>query len=182
LGDAELVERARLGDREAMADLYRAHSSRVYTVVRRLAGDDALAEDLAQDAWIRAFRKLDLFRGEASFGTWMYRLATNMALNRLRRRGRRDEVEREAEILRPAASLDDAVINQRLLAEALDRLPPGYRRVLVLHDVEGRTHEEIAELLDVAPGTSKSQLHKARARMRELLEPGSAEREANGEA
>jgi len=164
-----------------MGALYRAHAARVYTVVRRLAGDDALAEDLAQDAWIRAFRKLDLFRGDASFGTWMYRLATNTALNRLRRRGRRDEVEQEAEVSRPAASLDDAVINQRLLAEALDRLPDGYRRVLVLHDLEGHTHEEIGELLGVAAGTSKSQLHKARARMRELLDPGSDARAARGE-
>lgn len=162
-----------------MGALYRAHAARVYTVVRRLAGEDALAEDLAQDAWIRAFRKLELFRGDSSFGTWMYRLATNTALNRLRRRGRRDEVEREAEIVHPAASLDEAVINQRMLSRALDRLPPGYRQVLVLHDVEGRTHEEIGELLGVAAGTSKSQLHKARARMRELLEPPAAEREAS---
>lgn len=164
-----------------MGALYRAHAARVYTVVRRLAGDDALAEDLAQDAWIRAFRKLHLFRGDASFGTWMYRLATNTALNRLRRRGRRDEVEQEAELTSPAADLDEAVINQRLLAEALDRLPPGYRRVLVLHDLEGHTHEEIGELLDVAPGTSKSQLHKARARMRELLDPGGSAAAAQGE-
>jgi len=164
-----------------MGALYRAHAARVYTVVRRLAGDDALAEDLAQDAWIRAFRKLHLFRGDASFGTWMYRLATNTALNRLRRRGRRDEVEQEAELTSSAADLDDAVINQRLLAEALDRLPPGYRRVLVLHDLEGHTHEEIGELLDVAPGTSKSQLHKARARMRELLDPGGSAAAAQSE-
>jgi RNA polymerase sigma-70 factor (ECF subfamily) len=181
VGETELVERARSGDREAMGQLYSAHASRVYTVVRRLAGDDALAEDLAQDAWIRAFRKLDLFRGEASFGTWMYRLATNMALNRLRRRDRREEVEVGAQLGHPRASLDDVVINQRILSQALDRLPPGYRRVLVLHDVEGHTHEEIAELLSVAPGTSKSQLHKARARMRELLEPGVSEREASNE-
>ena len=179
MGETELVERARSGDQEAMGALYRAHASRVYTVVRRLAGDDALAEDLAQDAWIRAFRKLELFRGDSSFGTWMYRLATNMALNRLRRRGRRDEVEREADIVHAAGSLDEAVINQRMLAQALDRLPPGYRQVLVLHDVEGRTHEEIAEMLGVAPGTSKSQLHKARARMRELLDPGETESEAS---
>jgi len=164
-----------------MGALYRAHAARVYTVVRRLAGDDALAEDLAQDAWIRAFRKLHLFRGDASFGTWMYRLATNTALNRLRRRGRRDEVEQEAELTSPATDLDEAVINQRLLAEALDRLPPGYRRVLVLHDLEGHTHEEIGELLGVAPGTSKSQLHKARARMRKLLEPGGSAAAAQSE-
>jgi RNA polymerase sigma-70 factor (ECF subfamily) len=88
-------------------------------------------------------------------------------------------VEREADIVHAAGSLDEAVINQRMLAQALDRLPPGYRQVLVLHDVEGRTHEEIAEMLGVAPGTSKSQLHKARARMRELLDPGETESEAS---
>lgn len=177
--EEDLVERARRGDRAAMNRLYEEHAARVYTVVRRLAGEDALAEDLAQEAWIRAFRKLDLFRGDSSFGTWMYRLATNTALNRLRRRNRRPEVEREGDP-RPSnpTPVDEAVINQKVLSEALDRLPPGYRRVLVLHDVEGFTHAEIGELLGIAPGTSKSQLHKARARMRELIEPSSEREEA----
>lgn len=180
--EEELVERARRGDRAAMNRLYEAHAGRVYSVVRRLAGEDALAEDLAQDAWIRAFRKLDLFRGESSFGTWMYRLATNTALNRLRRRNRRPDVEREGDLGRSNPTpVDEAVINQRVLSEALDRLPDGYRRVLVLHDVEGFTHAEIGEMLGIAPGTSKSQLHKARARMREMIEPPSERDEAEND-
>lgn len=173
MDERELVERAKEGDRGAMERLYRRHSGRVFSVVRRLAGEDALAEDLAQDAWIRAFEKLHLFRGEASFGTWIYRLATNTALNRLRSDGRHRELESEASDQGALSSrpgpVDEAVIDQKRLSEALDRLPPGYRKVLVLHDVEGYTHQEIGEKLGVATGTSKSQLHKARARMRELL-------------
>lgn len=180
----ELIERARDGDRAAMESLYRAHAGRVYTVVRRLAGDDALADDLAQEAWIRAFEKLHLFRGDASFGTWMYRLATNTALNHLRSAGRHRELEEEAsEEVRstPPPSVDDAVINQKVLSDALDQLPPGYREVLVLHDVEGLTHREIGERLGVATGTSKSQLHKARARMRELIAPKTGTTEARND-
>lgn len=169
LEERSLVERARAGDRGAMGLLYEAHARRVYTVVRRLAGDDHLAEDLSQEAWVRAFEKLHLFRGDASFGTWMYRLATNVALNRLRRLGRRPEVETGAELGSPPPPPDDGILTRRALRRALDRLPPGYRQVLVLHDVEGWTHREIAEELRVTEGTSKSQLHKARARMRELL-------------
>lgn len=181
--EADLVERARSGDRAAMSRLYHAHADRVYTVVRRLAGDDALAADISQEAWIRAFEKLDLYRGDASFGTWMYRLATNTALNHLRSESRRGEVTEEAGDERAArhaatTSLDEAVINQRVLSEALDRLAPGYREVLVLHDVEGHTHQEIADRLGIATGTSKSQLHKARARMRELIEPSVGRDEA----
>lgn len=184
MDERELIERARDGDRAAMESLYRAHSGRVHTVVRRLAGDDALADDLAQEAWIRAFEKLHLFRGDASFGTWMYRLATNTALNHLRSAGRHRELEEEAsEEVRstPPPSVDEAVINQKVLSDALDQLPPGYRQVLVLHDVEGLTHEEIGERLDVATGTSKSQLHKARARMRELIAPKAGTAEARND-
>ena len=179
---AQLVERAREGDRAAMERLYHEHAGRVYSVVRRLAGDDALADDLAQEAWIRAFEKLDLFRGEASFGTWMYRLATNTALNRLRSDRRHRELESEAPvdgIHGGRTTVDDAVINQRVLQRALDRLPDGYRQVLVMHDVEGMTHREIADALEVAVGTSKSQLHKARAKMREMIEPREGRNEAN---
>ena len=162
-----------------MSHLYEAHARRVYAVVRRLAGDDDLAADLSQDAWVRAFERIHLYRGEAAFGTWIHRLATNVALNRLRRRTKRPDVERSAigmaSYEKPS---DEAVISRRVLSEALDRLPNGYRRVLVLHDVEGWTHEEIAESLGIAPGTSKSQLHKARARMRQLIAPTALASEA----
>lgn len=152
-----------------MRRLYEEHSGHVFGVVRRLAGDEQLAEDLSQDVWIRAFDRLDQFRGDAAFGTWIHRIARNLALSRLRRRKRRPDVEGEASSGGPAPPPGDAVIDRQLLEQALDRLPPGYREVLILHDVEGLTHAEIAEALDVAVGTSKSQLHKARARMRELL-------------
>ncbi len=178
LDEPHLVERARAGDQLAMARLYQANARRVYSVARRLTGDDDLAQDVAQDAWIRAFQKLHLFRGDASFGTWVYRIATNAALNRLRSRSRRSDAESAADWSARAPSIDEAVINQRLLQEALDRLPDGYRQVLVLHDVEGLKHEEIADMLGVTVGTSKSQLHKARARMRDLLAPEPRTREA----
>ncbi len=182
MDERELVQRAREGDRLAMTRLYEAHARRVYGVVRRLAGDDHLAEDLSQEAWVRVFQKLHLFRGESAFGTWLYRLATNVALNRLRRGSRRDEVETAAEMPQVTAAPDEAVVNRRVLAAALDRLPEGYRRVLILHDVEGWTHEEIAEALEVAVGTSKSQLHKARARMRELIAPADRRSEIGSDA
>ena len=171
MDEKELLERARAGDRVAMAQLYEAHARRVYTVVRRLVGDDHLAEDLSQEAWVRAFEKLHLFRGEAAFGTWIYRLATNVAVNRLRRSSKRGNVEKAAEMPTVVKAPDDAVVSRRVLSESMDQLPPGYRRVLVLHDVEGWTHEEIAETLSCSAGTSKSQLHKARARMRQLIAP-----------
>jgi len=165
-----------------MAALYEAHCGRVYSVVRRVVGDDHLAEDVSQDAWVRAFEKLHLFRGDSSFGTWMHRLAVNSALNRLRRQSRRPDVEAAAEKISGPQPMDEAVLNQKLLGQALDRLSPGYRTVLVLHDVEGLTHDEIAERMGVTVGTSKSQLHKARARMRDLLAPVEHRNEAGNHA
>jgi RNA polymerase sigma-70 factor (ECF subfamily) len=182
VSEARLLEAARAGDMRAMEALYTAHSGRVFTVVRRLVGDDHLAEDVSQDAWVRAFEKLGSFRGEAAFGTWMHRLAVNTALNRLRRRDRRPEVESAAEPPTAPSDAADKILNQRVLGQALDRLPDGYRRVLVMHDVEGMTHEEIADRLGVAIGTSKSQLHKARARMRDLLAPTVGRNEAGNHA
>ena len=181
MDERELIARARAGDRVAMGELYETHARRVYTVVRRLVGDDHLAEDLSQEAWVRAFEKLDLFRGESAFGTWIYRLATNVALNRLRRSSKRDTVEAAANLPRVVPAHDDLVVNRRVLSLALDKLPPGYRRVLVLHDIEGWTHEEIAESLNCSSGTSKSQLHKARARMRDMIAPMEKPLKATGD-
>jgi RNA polymerase sigma-70 factor (ECF subfamily) len=169
--ERDLITRAKEGDRAAMGELYERHSRRVYTVVRRLVGDDHLAEDLSQEAWVRAFEKLHLFRGDSAFGTWIYRLATNVALNRLRRSSKRNAVEAGANLPRVVKAPDDMVVNRKVLTEAMDQLPPGYRRVLVLHDIEGWTHDEIATSLNCSTGTSKSQLHKARARMRDLIAP-----------
>lgn len=183
MDQTELVDRARAGDRQAMARLYREHAPHVYAIVRRLAGEDHLAQDLSQEVWIRAFDRLDQFRGDAGFGTWVHRIARNMAISHLRRSKRRAEVEAEAAPGETAAPGGDLALERRALEEALERLPPGYRTVLVLHDVEGLTHEEIAESLGVAVGTSKSQLHKARARMRELLtHDGEKDNEPENEA
>lgn len=174
-----MVQRARSGDLDAMRLLYDRHSARVYTLVRRLAGDDDLAADLAQDAWISAFEKLRGFRGDAAFGTWIHRIAVNTALTRLRKASRRRDLEQGFDgsstlgnaDATPAALAADRVTLQR----ALDLLPPGYRTVLWLHDVEGYTHEEVGERLGIASGTSKSQLAKARARLRDLLSRSRAE-------
>lgn len=171
MDERELIASAKAGDRWAMGELYERHARRVYTVIRRLVADDHLAEDLSQETWIRAFEKLHLFRGDAAFGTWMYRLATNVSLNRLRRSAKRRPVESAAELPRVSRAEDDVIVTRQVLSKALDQLPPGYRRVLVLHDIEGWTHRDIAEKLGCSPGTSKSQLHKARARMRQLIAP-----------
>ncbi len=179
LTEAILVRRARAGELEAMRQLYEQHASRVYTVVRRLAGDDDLAADLAQDAWTNAFQKIREFRGEAAFGTWVHRIAVNTALTRLRQSARRRDLEQSFDGSStlgnpdrwPASAAAERVTVQR----ALDLLPDGYRSVLWLHDVEGYTHEEIGARLGIAVGTSKSQLSKARARLRSLVTQARAE-------
>lgn len=138
-------------------------------MVRRIAGDDDLAHDYAQEAWIRAIRALPTFRGEARFSTWLHRIAVNAALQGERKEKTRRQRETPLpEVVAVAPKVGDALL-QKKLEEALDQLPPGMRQVLVLHDVEGRTHQEIGEALGVTPGTSKSQLFKARAKMRTLL-------------
>lgn len=168
--EQELIRRAQQGDEQALEALYRRHSSRVYTVVRRLVGDDAQADDTAQEAWLRVLRALPTFRGESLFSTWLHRVAINCALYRRRRERHRGE-ESELRDTLPDAGIPDEPLLRMRLEKALDRLPDGMRRVLVLHDVEGYTHEEIARLLGVTPGTCKSQLFKARAKMRSILRP-----------
>ena len=166
----ELIDQAKQGDAAALDALYRRHASRVYTVVRRLTGDDAQAEDAAQETWMRAMRALPSFRGQAMFSTWLHRIAVNCALYRRRRDRHQEQESALPEGLVDERPRDEPLLRVRL-QRAMDRLPEGMRRVLVLHDVEGYTHEEIAEMLGVAPGTCKSQLFKARAKMRSLLRP-----------
>ncbi|MBR9989437.1 MAG: sigma-70 family RNA polymerase sigma factor [Gemmatimonadetes bacterium] len=172
MNEADCIRRAQQGDAAAIRDLYRRYAPRVHAVVRRLAGDDALAEDWAQDAWVRAFRALPAFRGDARFSTWLHRIAVNSALHGRRWRDRR--VSREDPLLpeRDHSGRNDHVVLRISLQRALDELPEGMRQIVVLHDVEGYTHEEIGELLGIAAGTSKSQLFKARARLRGLLQAG----------
>jgi RNA polymerase sigma-70 factor, ECF subfamily len=166
--DTELVRRAQRGEEAASHALYRRYAPRVFAVVRRLAGDDALAEDWAQEAWIRAFRALPSFRGEAAFSTWLHRVAINSALQGRRTRARHHDRESPLTV-EPEAGRAEPTVLRVTLDRALARLPDGMRQVLVLHDVEGFTHEEIGALLGIATGTSKSQLFKARAKMREIL-------------
>jgi RNA polymerase sigma-70 factor (ECF subfamily) len=172
MNETDCIRRAQQGDAAAIRDLYRRYAPRVHAVVRRLAGDDALAEDWAQEAWVRAFRALPAFRGEARFSTWLHRIAVNSALHGRRWRERR--VSREAPLATEAepAGRADQVMLRLSLQRALDTLPEGMRQIIVLHDVEGYTHEDIGEMLGIAPGTSKSQLFKARARLRGLLQAG----------
>jgi RNA polymerase sigma-70 factor (ECF subfamily) len=169
MSETQLIQRACEGDGRAVKALYDRYGPRVYAVVRRIAGDDDLARDYAQEAWIRAIRALPTFRGDARFSTWLHRIAVNAALQASRRVETRKRYEGpipEDVAFTPVAG--DALLQQRLEA-ALDRLPNGMRQVLILHDVEGYTHEEIGEAMGVTAGTSKSQLFKARAKMRELL-------------
>jgi RNA polymerase sigma-70 factor (ECF subfamily) len=173
MDDADLIKQARQGDGGAVRELYQRHAGRVYAVVKRLAGhDDALAEDWAQEAWVRAIRALPTFRGDARFSTWLHRIAVNSALHgrrsRLRKAGRETAMVDDTFSVRAVA--ETSVLKLKL-ERAMERLPEGMRKVLVLHDVEGYTHEEIGEMLGVNPGTCKSQLFKARARMRRLLTP-----------
>jgi RNA polymerase sigma-70 factor, ECF subfamily len=173
--EQRLIEAASRGDPGAARRLYERYAPRVFAVVRRITGEDDLAHDCAQEVWIRAFRSLPTFRGDARFSTWIHRIAVNTALQETRSHGRRGERESPiSESLPAPAPEQDPLLAQRL-EEALDRVPPGMRQILVLHDVEEYTHEEIAELLGISSGTSKSQLFKARARMRRILRSSSGE-------
>ena len=167
---------ARVIDHDAVAarELYELHASHVYSVAYRLLGDAILAADAAQDAWMQIFRGLPAFRGESSFSLWMHRIAVNAALY-VRRKRRRFSAEEALHESLPIEGTQEADVDNGLLAtrieSALLRLPDGMRSVLVLHDIEGYTHDEIGNLLGITTGTSKSQLFKARARMRAMLGP-----------
>ncbi len=173
VNDGALVEAARGGDERALAAIYRRFRPRVFSVVARLLGA-ANAEEVTQEVFLRAFRGLDRFRAEAQLSTWLYRIAVNAALSeRSKRRVERERVAPAVEadaIPAPVGAQRDPALRARLEA-ALAELPPGYRAVLVLHDIEGLEHEEIARIVGCRVGTSKSQLHKARAKMRSLLGP-----------
>ncbi len=180
--ETALIEACRAGDRAAMRTIYERYQRRVFALTMRIAGPQE-AEELTQEVFLKAFRGLDKFRGDAQLGTWLYRMAVNAALSHVgRSRDKKRAPEEElAALPAPSGMIDgDPRLRARLEA-ALRELPAGYRAVIVLHDVEGLQHEEIAEVLGCRVGTSKSQLHKARAKMRELLGPAlAAEREVEG--
>jgi RNA polymerase sigma-70 factor (ECF subfamily) len=171
--ESRLVARARAGETAAFEQLYRGHSGRIYALVWRLCGGDrALAEDLVQESFIRAWNKLELFEGKSAFGTWLHRLAANVALSD--RRARLKRVAREAPmddaVERTAMGERDVSADKRAdLEQAIAGLPERARTVLVLFDVEGYRHEEIAQLTGMAVGSSKAQLHRARKLVRAAL-------------
>jgi RNA polymerase sigma-70 factor (ECF subfamily) len=162
-----------------MRTLWSRYAPRLDAVVRRLVADPDLAADVAQDVWIQIFRALPGFRGESRFGTWAHRIAVNGTLNALRRQRRLAEtsleLDEDAVVVEPD---DEAPFVMASIEDAAAQLAPGARTVFVLHDVEGYTHEEIAELLGITSGGSKSQLFKARAKLRRLLAPLIEERPA----
>jgi RNA polymerase sigma-70 factor (ECF subfamily) len=172
--DDDLIRLARRGDGDAVGVLYERHAPRVYAIVRRLAGDDEQAADWAQEAWIRVVRALPGFRGESRFTTWLHRIAVNAALQGQRVNKRQDGRFESYDRLPEIGVASVSPMTRLALERAVDRLPTGMRRVLVLHDIEGYTHEEIGEMLGVNPGTCKSQLFKARAKLREMLDPAAS--------
>jgi RNA polymerase sigma-70 factor, ECF subfamily len=168
-----LVARAQAGDLDAFEALYRAHRGRVYALCYRMAGEATLAEELAQDVFVRAWQRLGSFRGESAFSSWLHPLTVNVALSERRSRRRRtsrlmstDDPTAYERPEMPKAGPEAAVDLDR----ALETLPAGARAVFVLHDVEGYKHEEIAKMTGVATGTSKAQLHRARRLLREALD------------
>jgi RNA polymerase sigma-70 factor (ECF subfamily) len=170
-----LAERCRQGDLGAFEELYQAHAGRLYNVAYRMVGNPADAEDLLQDIFLAAHRKLESFRGESALGTWLYRLAVNLCLDHLRSRTGRasqltDPLDDERGLLDvKSRGLAENAVTKMDIERALSQLPEGCRTAFVLHDVEGLEHREVAEVMGIAEGTSKSQVHKARLRLRGLL-------------
>jgi len=176
--EASLIKRAQRGDAAAFANIFYAHKPRIYSLCLRMTSNIAEAEDLTQESFLQVFRKLPTFRGDSALSTWMYRVAVNTVLMYFRKRGRpqisldespSDQVQTKK---REYGSDDQRLvtsIDRIALARAIRELPDGYRTIFLLHEVDGYEHREIARLLKCSVGNSKSQLHKARVRMREIL-------------
>jgi RNA polymerase sigma-70 factor (ECF subfamily) len=180
LRESEAIRRARDGDATVFEYLYRLHSRRVYAVCLRMVGDTTEAEDLTQEAFLRLFRKIHTFRGESAFSTWLHRLVVNIVLMHLRKKSlpvvsieathdpSNETGSPSIDIAAPDLFLEGS-IDRVNLGRCIAQLPVGYRTIFVLHDIQGYEHHEIAEMLGRSVGVSKSQLHRARMRMRELL-------------
>ena len=164
------LKRAIAGDERAMQRLWSQHAPHIDAVVRRLCGDIELAADVSQEVWMQIFRALPSYRGDAQFGTWAHRIAVNRTLNALRKIRRIAKLEIEIEDDSAVTENDsDRTFMAESIEQAMNRLSPGAKAVFVLHDIEGYTHGEIGEELGITPGGSKSQLFKARAKLRKLL-------------
>jgi len=179
--EAEYIRLAQAGDAPAFEHLYQLHSRRVYALCLRMVGNPSDAEDLMQEAFLQLFRKIGTFRGESAFSTWLHRMTVNVVLMRLRKKSLPASSLEEAtepdeetggprkDVGAPDLRLSGAV-DRVNLERSIEKLPPGYRTVFVLHDVQGFEHNEIAGIMGCSVGNSKSQLHKARTRLRELLQ------------
>jgi RNA polymerase sigma-70 factor, ECF subfamily len=179
--EAEAIRRAQAGDSTAFEFLYQLHSRRVYALCLRMVGNPADAEDLMQEAFLQLFRKIGTFRGESAFSTWLHRMTVNVVLMRLRKKSLptdslEETLEPDAESSGPKRDVGapdlrlSGAVDRVNLERSIEKLPPGYRTVFVLHDVQGYEHNEIAGIMGCSVGNSKSQLHKARTRLRELLQ------------
>ncbi|OLE85909.1 MAG: RNA polymerase subunit sigma-24 [Acidobacteria bacterium 13_1_20CM_2_60_10] len=181
LTEAEAIRSAQKGDAAAFEFLYQLHSRRVYALCLRMVSNPPDAEDLAQEAFLQLFRKIGTFRGESAFSTWLHRMTVNVVLMRLRKKSLpaislEETTEPDEETGGPRKDVGAAdlrlsgAVDRVNLERSIERLPPGYKTVFVLHDVQGYEHNEIAEMMGCSVGNSKSQLHKARTRLRELLQ------------
>ena len=179
--EAEAIRRAQEGDSAAFEFLYQLHGRRVYALCLRMVGNPADAEDLMQEAFLQLFRKIGTFRGESAFSTWLHRMTVNVVLMRLRKKSLptdslEETLEPDAENSGPKRDVGapdlrlSGAVDRVNLERSIEKLPPGYRTVFVLHDVQGYEHNEIADIMGCSVGNSKSQLHKARTRLRELLQ------------
>src|ERR1700691_5028363 len=179
--EAEAIRLAQQGNAEAFERLYQLHSRRVYSLCLRVVSNTAEAEDLTQEAFLQLFRKIATFRGESAFSTWLHRLAVNVVLMKLRKKSGKEtsleqvtEPDEESGTPRRDFGAPDLMLTGSIdrvnLQRAVEQLPPGYKSVFVLHDVQGYEHNEIAEMMGCSIGNSKSQLHKARMRLRDLLQ------------
>jgi RNA polymerase sigma-70 factor (ECF subfamily) len=177
--DPDVVKRAQQGDSDAFAALFHAHKARIYSVCLRMTNNAAEAEDLTQDAFLQVFRKITTFRGDSAFSTWLHRIAVNTVLMHFRKKSLSQVSLDEpfhngngAKVRREYGTRDNHLagcVDRVALASAIKELPHGYRTIFLLHEVEGYEHQEIAEMLGCSVGNSKSQLHKAKLRIRQLL-------------
>jgi RNA polymerase sigma-70 factor, ECF subfamily len=178
----EIIRLAQKGNAAAFEWIYRTHSRRVYGLCFRMTGNPTLAEDLTQDVFLQVFRKVHTFRAESAFSTWLYRLAVNVVLMRRRLKSLKEtsldqkgQTQKDTFVRKEIGRVDmrvSGVVDRVNLKRALRQLPKGYRQIFLLHDVMGYEHHEIAEALGCSVGNSKSQLHKARMRLRTILQNG----------
>jgi RNA polymerase sigma-70 factor, ECF subfamily len=193
LSESEAIRLAQSGDTAGFEFLYRLHRRRVYSLCLRMVNNQTEAEDLTQDAFLQSFRKIQTFRRESEFSTWLHRLTVNVVLMRFRKKSLAQQsidemTERDEQADRPRREFGRhdlrlaGMLDRLGLQRALDQLPQGYKAMFILHDVEGYEHTEIARIMGCSVGNSKSQLHKARLRMRKLLQdpPRGSERDGRG--